>query len=162
MKIKILIVLMPLFIITSIFFYCVTRQQNHIILPFKCIFSTNYIFKKNEKIQIMHVTQDLRIYDEKSGYFLINGDAVIDNVTYQIRRSILLNDIREKEGKTIQATIVKIFPMKNDSIPDALFDTLLQEYQISNDSLQVDFFHLHFRTWLVGGPYSFISVCERY
>jgi hypothetical protein len=92
----------------------------------------------------------------------MNGNAVIDNVSYQVRRSVLLKDIREKQGETFQATIVKTVSMINDSIPDALFNTILQEYQIGDNKLQVDFFHLHYRTWLVGGPYAFISVCQRY
>ncbi|SSH79778.1 Uncharacterised protein [Klebsiella pneumoniae] len=162
MRVKMLAIFSSLFILLVVLFFYSSHQQKTIKLPFKCIYSTDYVFQQNKKTLRMHVTHDLRLYDASTGYFLMNGDTVIDNVTYQIRRSFTLKDIREEQGKTFQAAIVKTDPMTGDSIPDALFNTLLQEYQISNDNLQIDFFHLHFRTWLVGGPYAFISVCQRY
>lgn len=162
MKVKIFAVFTSLFIMSSGLFYFSSRQHESIKLPFKCIYSTEYVFQHNKKTFRMNVTHDLRIYDYSNGYFIMNGDAVIDSVTYQVRRSVLLKNIREMQGKTFQATIVKTVPMKNDTIPDALFNTIIQEYQIDDNTIQVDFFHLHFRTWLVGGPYAFISVCKRY
>ncbi|MDT7012762.1 hypothetical protein [Enterobacter cancerogenus] len=162
MKVKIFTVFTSLFIMLSVLFYFSSRQHQSIKLPFKCIYSTQYILQYKKETLRLNVTHDLRLYDDSSGYFLMNGNAVIDNVSYQVRRSVLLKDIREKQGKTFQATIVKTVSMINDSIPDALFYTILQEYQIGDNKLQVDFFHLHYRTWLVGGPYAFISVCQRY
>lgn len=162
MKIKIFAVFITLFITSSVLFYYFPHQHDSIKLPFKCIYSTEYVFQHDKKEFRINVTHDLRLYDDSTGYFIFNGDAVIDNVSYQVRRSVSLKNIREKQGKTFQATIVKTVPMINDSIPDALFLTILQEYQIDNDKLQIDFFHLHLSTWLVGGPYAFISVCRRY
>lgn len=162
MKVRIFTVFTSLFIMLSVLFYFSSRQNESIKLPFKCIYSTQYILQYKKETLRLNVTHDLRLYDDSSGYFLMNGNAVIDNVSYQVRRSVLLKDIREKQGKTFQATIVKTVSMINDTIPDALFNTILQEYQIGDTKLQVDFFHLHYRTWLVGGPYAFISVCQRY
>ena len=162
MKGKMFAVFTSLFIMLSVVFYFFSRQHESVKLPFKCIYSTEYVFQHNKKTLRMNVLHDLRLYDNNTGYFLMNGNAVIDNVSYLVRRSVLLKDIREIQGETVLATIVKTVPMINDSIPDALFNIILQEYQVGNDKLQVDFFHLHFRTWLVGGPYAFISVCQRY
>lgn len=92
----------------------------------------------------------------------MSGYANIDNVAYQVKRSFLLKDISEKQGKTFEAKIEKYSPLVNDNLPDSIFNIILQEYQIDNNTFQVDFFHLHYRTWLVGGPYAFISVCQRY
>lgn len=162
MKVKMLAMFTLLLVMLYVLFYYSSRQQEVIKLPFKCIYSTDYVFQHNKKTIRMHITHDLRIYDHNTGYFLMNGDVVIDNVSYQIRRSVLVRNILEKQGVTFQATIVKKVPMINDNIPDALFNIVLQEYQSSNNNLQIDFFNLHFRTWLVGGPYAFISVCQRY
>jgi|GEM_PF-624500 len=162
MKAKILTAIVFLLMIISILFYCFFARYITIDLPFKCIYSTDYVFTYNQRIQKIHLTHDLRIYDAKSGYLLMNGYANSENQTYQIRRSILLNNIREKQDRTFQANIIKSISMENDTMPDALFNIILQEYQVGNDNLQLDIFHLHFQTWLIGGPYAFISVCQRY
>ena len=137
-------------------------QQNTITLPFKCIYSTEYTFNYNGRLQKIHLTHDFRFYDKNTGYFIMSGYANIDNVAYQVKRSFLLKDISEKQGKTFEAKIEKNSPLVNDDLPDSFFNVILQEYQIDNNTFQVDFFHLHFNTWLVGGPYAFISVCQRY
>lgn len=136
--------------------------KNSIPLPFKCLYTTQYNFSFAGEPVSMDLTQDIRFYPKGVSYFILNGTASTENKKFNVRRTIFLGNESELQGKTFRYDIKRISRQAGDDIPDNLMNELMYEYSIDNNVLQFDIFHVRSRTWLIGGPYSFISLCLRY
>ncbi len=137
-------------------------HQKKITPPFKCLYTTEYTGLSAGKKTTARLTQDLRIYPEDQDYFILNGTVTYDNATYRVARTLLLRSEKEIQGKTIRLTVERTVKLPGDIVPEPVMDSILQEYYVTPDSLQIDIFPIRGKTYLIGGPYAFISVCLRY
>lgn len=136
--------------------------EKNISLPFKCLYTTEYTSKIDEGDVRLRITHDLRIYSKGQNYLVLNGTANYKNMTYRVARTILLGQQNEIEGKTFRFSTEKVVKSPGDNSPDIVVDSILQEYYVTPGNTQIDIFPLHGRTYLIGGPYAFVSVCLRY
>lgn len=136
--------------------------NDHISLPFKCSYKTNYFYSDNDGVSKINLIQDLRIYSPHSAYFILTGTAQIAGKTYHVKRSLMLDSGDVSQGETFLFNIKKSSRMDGDDVPDAIISKIIHEYSIDPDTLQFDIFPLRYRTYLIGGPYSFVSTCLRY
>lgn len=137
-------------------------HQKNITLPFKCLYTTEYTDVLAGESITVSLTHDLRIYSEGQDYFILNGKATYNNVTYRVARTVLLKSESEIEGKTFRFNADRTVKLPSDNVPEPLMDNILQEYEVTPESLQIDIFPLSGKTYLIGGPYAFVSVCLRY
>ncbi|WP_277973448.1 hypothetical protein [Pantoea agglomerans] len=138
------------------------HRQGNVTIPFKCLFTTEYTGLSAGKKSAIRLIQDLRIYPKGQDYFLLNGTATYDNTTYRVARTLLLRNEKEIQGKTFRLTVERTIKLPGDNVPAPVMDSILQEYYLTPDSLQIDIFPVRGKTYLIGGPYAFINVCLRY
>lgn len=138
------------------------HQQEKITLPFKCLYTTEYTGLPAGGETTVRLTQDLRMYPEGQSYFLLNGTATYGNTTYRVARTLLLGSEKEIQGKTFRLRVERMVRLPGDNVPGPVMDSILQEYYVTPDRLQIDIFPVRGKTYLIGGPYAFISVCLRY
>ncbi len=132
------------------------------IVPFKCTFFTHYDFSKNQSELSFALTQDMRFYSKDSGYVIFNGKVNINGETKKLNRSLLLDNGMFLQGKTISYHIKEMKKSMLDDTPDNVFKLLLGEYTFNPETFQIDVFPLDKKSYVIGGPYSFISSCIRY
>lgn len=154
-----LVVIVAVAVTAFIGHWVVWRER---IVPFKCTFFTHYDFGKNQSDLTFSVTQDMRFYSKESGYVIFNGKVTINGETKKLNRSLLLSDGVFLQGKTISYHIKDMKKSMLDDTPDNVFKMLLGEYTFNPETFQIDIFPLDKKSYIVGGPYSFISSCIRY
>lgn len=159
MKKNILFAVMALLVA---FVICCFIYRKNTMLPFKCLYTERYVFHTDVAKNDKFMTQDLRIYSKDRAYLIFDGQIEISGRKYNVKRSLFLNDGIISEGKTFFYNIKQRVTLPGDNIPDALFDKILHEYSLDENHIQIDLFNLRNKTWLIGGPYSFIGVCIRY
>lgn len=138
------------------------NHKANISLPFRCLYTTEYTGLSAGQNATVRLTQDLRIYPEGPKYFLLSGTVTHGNTTYRVARTLLLRSEKVLQGKTFRLTVERTIKLPGDNVPESIMDSILQEYYVTPDSLQIDIFPIRGKTYLIGGPYAFISVCLRY
>lgn len=136
--------------------------QRDTTLPFKCLYTTEYRTVVRNVPAVFHLTQDLRIYSVNSGWLLLNGTARIGNQTWSLRRSVFMGKGTQNQNETFRFRLDRVSKIAGDDTPDEIVDSLLNEYRIDDNLVQFDIFPLQDSTYLIGGPYAFISLCIRY
>ncbi|WP_337010298.1 FidL-like protein [Pantoea sp. AS142] len=144
-------------------FYWYNYQHNQISLPFNCLYSTDYTFKDKGDIQTIHLKQDLIIRSANHAYFLLNGTAETSGKTYKINRTVLLDKGEVEHGsETIfRYTVNSVNKKADDDLPADIFDNLMSEYTLSSDVFELHVYPQGRETYLLGGTFSYLSVCLR-
>lgn len=137
------------------------RQAND--LPFRCSAFSRYDLSRHEGNKFeFRVTQDLRVENKQSGYLLLNGQAISgDNVT-TLNRRIVLTDGARVDNDTYRFKVGKIVTSTSDTTPDASFNSLLAEIMLDPSHLQLDVNQVDDKSYLIGGPLSYLFICQRY
>ncbi|MHA6313525.1 MULTISPECIES: FidL-like protein [Pantoea] len=131
--------------------------------PFRCSTFTHYDLSRNEGSRIeFQLTQDLRFDSKNSGYLLLNGQAVADSKTTIVNRRIVLSRGEKVDYDTYRYAINDIVSASTDTTPDAVFTLLLAELTLDPSYLQFDVDKIDARSYLIGGPLSYLFTCQRY
>lgn len=132
-------------------------------LPFRCSTFSRYDLSRhdNKKIEFA-VSQDLRFINSDSGYLLLNGQTTFGDEVTTLNRRIALSAGHKLDSDTYRYTIRKIITSTNDSTPDAVFSLLLAEITLDPGYLQLDINQVDKKTYLIGGPLSYLFTCQRY
>ncbi|KAF6661916.1 hypothetical protein HFD92_16835 [Pantoea sp. EKM101V] len=132
-------------------------------LPFRCSAFSRYDLSRHENNKIEFVvSQNLRFINLQSGYLLLNGQATYGDKVTILNRRIALSEGSKIEHDTYRYKIRKIISSTNDTTPDAIFNLLLAEITLDPGYLQLDITQVDKKTYLVGGPLSFLFNCQRY
>lgn len=144
--------------------YWYNYQYNQISLPFNCLYSTDYTFNDKGEIQTLHLKQDLSIKSPANAIFLLNGSAEVRGKIYNINRTVLLDKGEAEHGpKTILRYMVNSVNKKaDDNLPEDIFINLINEYTLSSDIFEIYIYPQGHETYLLGGTFSYLSVCLRY
>lgn len=144
--------------------YWYNFQYSQISLPFNCLYSTDYTFNYKGEHQTLHIEQELNAGSLAHAYFLMNGTAEASGNTYKVNRTILLdNGEVEHGGYTIlRYTVNSVKKKGDDNLPDDIFDTLMNEYTLSSDMFELYVYPQGRGTYLLGGTFSYLSMCLRY
>ena len=150
-------------ILLSAGFYCYNYQHNRVSLPFNCLYSTDYTFTDKDRIQTIHLRQDLSIRSLSHAYFLLNGTAETGGEIYKINRTVLLGNGEVEHGSrtTLRYTVNSVSRKADDNLPEDIFDNLMSEYTLSSDVFELHVYPQGSETYLLGGPFSYLSVCLR-
>lgn len=132
-------------------------------LPFRCSTFSRYDLSRHDdkKIEFV-VSQDLRFIDPDSGYLLLNGQVTFGDKVTTLNRRIALSAGNKIDSDTYRYKIRAIITSINDSTPDAVFNLLLAEITLDPGYLQLDITPVDNKTYLVGGPLSYLFSCQRY
>lgn len=131
--------------------------------PFRCATFTRYdLSRKEEKHLDFAVTQDLRFQNRDSGYLLLNGQATNGDETTLLNRRIILTRGDKVDYDTYRYQIGKIITSSTDTTPDATFNTLLAELTLDPSFLQLNVIKVDEKSYLIGGPLSYLFTCQRY
>lgn len=139
-------------------------QYRQISLPFNCLYSTDYTFNDKGETQTLHLKQELSIGSPVHAFFLMNGTAEESGNKYKISRTILLDKGEVEHGRNtiLRYTISSVNKKADDNLPDDIFDTLMNEYTLSSDVFELYIYPQGRETYLIGGTFSYLSVCLRY
>jgi hypothetical protein len=131
--------------------------------PFRCSTSTHYdLSRKEGSHNEFALIMDLRFQDKTSGYLLLNGQVNYGNVVATLNRRIILNQGDKIDYDTYHYHIENIVTSPTDNTPDAVFNDLLAELTLDPSYLQWDVVQVDTRTYLIGGPLSYLFTCQRY
>lgn len=132
-------------------------------LPFRCSAFSRYDLSRNDikKIEFT-VSQDLRFINADSGYLLLNGQAIVGDEVTTLNRRIALSAGNKIDNDTYRYKIRTIINSTNDTTPDNLFNLLLAEITLDPGYLQLDITQVDKKTYLIGGPLSYLFTCQRY
>ena len=132
-------------------------------LPFRCsTFSRYDLSRHDDKKFEFSVSQDLRFIDSDSGYLLLNGQTTFGDEITTLNRRIALSEGHKIDSDTYRYKIRTIITSTNDSTPDAVFNFLLAEITLDPGYLQLDITQVDKKTYLIGGPLSYLFTCQRY
>ncbi|EFM19335.1 MULTISPECIES: hypothetical protein [unclassified Pantoea] len=148
-------------------FFCLTLfvygyHRSAVSLPFKCLYTTQYHYMREGESLNVHLIHDVRIYSKDSAYILLDGHLRSSTNTYKINRVILLGDGEISQGSTFRFNKTEVKPSHDDNVPAELVHRVLNEYSLTPDTMQIDIFPLADKSFLIGGPSSFLSICLRY
>ncbi|WP_265909993.1 FidL-like protein [Erwinia billingiae] len=131
--------------------------------PFRCsTFSRYDLSRKEGNIFEFAVTQDLRFQDEKTGYLLLNGQAISGDTTTILDRRIILSSGNKIDNDTYRYTISNTITSSTDTTPDTLFNKLLAELTLDHSYLQLSVDKVDDKSYLIGAPLSYLFTCQRY
>lgn len=131
--------------------------------PFRCATFTRYDLSRKEGNHLdFAVTQDLRFQNHDSGYLLLNGQVTSGNNTTLLNRRLILNTGDKIDYDTYRYQIGKIIASSTDTTPDPVFNMLLSELTLDPSYLQLDVVKVDEKTFLIGGPLSYLFTCQRY
>lgn len=137
--------------------------SRHDAFPFRCATFTRYDLSRQEGAYLTFaVTQDLRFQDRKSGYLLLNGQVTRGDQTTILNRRIGLTQGAKIDSETYRYHIDNVITSTTDNTPDATFALLLAELTLDPSWLQLEINRLDSKTYLVGGPLSYLFTCQRY
>lgn len=132
-------------------------------LPFRCSAFSRYDLSRHDaKRTEFTVSQDLRFIDLNSGYLLLNGQVTSGEEVTTLNRRIALSEGHKIDSDTYRYKIRTIITSTNDTTPDALFNLLLAEITLDPTYLQLDITQVDNKTYLIGGPLSYLFTCQRY
>ncbi|SUB19703.1 FidL-like protein [Pantoea agglomerans] len=132
-------------------------------LPFRCSAFSRYDLSRHEGNKFeFRVSQDLRFENKQSGYLLLNGQALSGgNMTLVNRRVRLINGAKVDDD-TYRYEVDKIVISATDTTLDASFNNLLAEIMLDSSHLQLDVTKVDDNAYLIGGPLSYLFLCQRY
>ena len=131
--------------------------------PFRCSTFTRYdLSRRDGARKEFTITQDLRFIDKNSGYLLLNGQVRDDDKVTTLNRRINLIHGGKVDYETYRYRIDKIITSATDNTPDALFNKLLAELTLDSSYLQIDVIQVDKKSYLIGGPLSYLFTCQRY
>jgi len=131
--------------------------------PFRCSTFTRYdLSRSDEARKDFAVTQDLRLIEQHSGYLLLNGQVTDGDKVTVLNRKINLIDGDKIDHNTYRYRIDKIITSSTDNTPDAIFNKLLAELTLDPSYLQLDVIKVDQKSYLIGGPLSYLFTCQRY
>jgi len=152
-----LVVLVVLLIGTDYF-----RKRTE-VFPFRCATFTRYDLSRKEGSHLdFAVTQDLRFQNHDSGYLLLNGQVISANNTTLVNRRLILSTGGKIDYDTYRYQISKIVTSSTDTTPDPVFNMLLAELTLDPSYLQLDVVKVDEKSYLIGGPVSYLFTCQRY
>ena len=131
-------------------------------MPFKCTTFTVYDLSRDRQALVLRLSQDLRLQDRDSGYFLVKGYALSQGTTLVVNRMLNLKDGGPVDSDTFRYRISDITKGPNDTLPDALFDQWLSEIITRPGVFQIDVVEAPSGAWLIGSPVSFLFTCKTY
>jgi len=132
-------------------------------LPFRCSAFSRYDLSRHDgKRTEFTVSQDLRFIDLNSGYMLLNGQVTSADEVTTLNRRIALSEGHKIDSDTYRYKIRTIITSTNDTTPDTLFNLLLTEITLDPTYLQLDIMQVDNKTYLIGGPLSYLFTCQRY
>jgi len=132
-------------------------------LPFRCSTFSLYDLSRRdgEKINFA-VSHDLRFIDSKLGYLLLNGQVTFGDKVTTLNRRIALSAGHKIDSGTYRYKIRTVITATNDTTPDAVFNLLLSEITLDPGYLQLDIKQVDKKSYLIGGPLSYLFTCQRY
>jgi len=132
-------------------------------MPFRCSAFSRYDLSRHDdqKIEFV-VSQDLRFIDSKLGYLLMNGQVTFGDKVTILNRRIALSAGNKIDSDTYRYKLRTTITSTNDTTPDAVFNLLLAEITLDPGYLQLDITQIDKKTYLVGGPLSYLFTCQRY
>lgn len=132
-------------------------------LPFRCSAFSRYDLSRHDDKKIeFAVSQDLRFIDSNSGYLLLNGQVTFGDEVTTLNRRIALSTGRKIDSDTYRYKIRTIITSTNDTTPDGVFNLLLGEIILDSGYLQLNINQVDNKTYLIGGPLSYLFTCQRY
>ncbi|MGK3143642.1 FidL-like protein [Pantoea sp. C2G6] len=132
-------------------------------LPFRCFAFSRYDLSRQEgKPFIFTLSQDLRFESKQSGYLLLNGQVTSGSDVTILNRRIALSDGNKIDGDSYRYKIRKIITSTNDTTPEPVFNRLLAEITLDPNHLQLDIIQTDEKSYLIGGPLSYLFTCQRY
>lgn len=145
-------------------FYWHNYQNNQISLPFNCLYSTDYTFYDKGEVQVLHLKQDLSIRSPADAYFLLNGTAEESGKIYNINRTVILDKGEVEHGRNtlLRYMVNSVNKKADDNVPEYIFNNLMNEYTLSSDIFELYIYPQGHETYLLGGTFSYLSVCLRY
>ncbi|SFO51841.1 FidL-like putative membrane protein [Candidatus Pantoea varia] len=131
--------------------------------PFRCSAFSRYDLSRHDDDKIKFaVSQDLRFIDSKQGYLLLNGQVNFGDKVTTLNRRVALSAGNKIDSDTYRYKIRTVITATNDTTPDAVFNILLAEITLDPGYLQLDVTQIDKKTYLVGGPLSYLFTCQRY
>lgn len=131
--------------------------------PFRCATFTRYDLSRKEGNRLdFNVTQDLRFQNRNSGYLLLNGQVISGDNTTLLNRRLILTTGDKIDYDTYRYKISQIITSATDTTPDAIFNILKAELTLDPSYLQLDVVKVDEKSYLIGGPLSYLFTCQRY
>lgn len=131
--------------------------------PFRCSTFSRYDLSRSAAKNIeFAISHDLRFEAENDGYLLLNGQAKVDGHTFIFNRRIVLINGAKIDNNTYRYKIGKIITSTTDNTPDEFFNLLLAEITLGPSYLQLDVDKVDEDSYLIGGPLSYLFICQRY
>jgi len=93
---------------------------------------------------------------------LLNGQVTSADEVTTLNRRIALSEGHKIDSDTYRYKIRTIITSTNDTTPDTLFNLLLTEITLDPTYLQLDIMQVDNKTYLIGGPLSYLFTCQRY
>lgn len=132
-------------------------------LPLRCSAFSRYDLSRHEGNKFeFRVSQDLRFENKQSGYLLLNGQAISGDSVTTLNRRIRLIDGAKVDNDTYRYKVGKIVTSTSDTTPNASFSNLLAEILLDPSHLQLDVTQVDDKSYLIGGPLSYLFICQRY
>lgn len=131
--------------------------------PFRCSTFSRYDLSRKEGKRIeFAVTQDLRFQDDKTGYLLLNGQTTLGDNSMIVNRRIVLSGGNKIDTDTYRYNISNTITSPTDTTPDSMFNMLLAELTLDHSYLQLSVDKVDKKSYLIGGPLSYLFTCQRY
>lgn len=131
--------------------------------PFRCATFTRYELSRKEGSHLdFAVTQDLRFQNYDSGYLLLNGQVTSGDNTTLVNRRLILTKGGKIDYDTYRYQISKIITSSTDTTPDTVLNMLLAELTLGPSYLQLNVVKVDEKSYLIGGPLSYLFTCQRY
>lgn len=131
--------------------------------PFRCATFTRYDLSRKEGSHLdFAVTQDLRFQNRDSGYLLLNGQVTSGDSITVLNRRLILTAGGKIDYDTYRYQIDKVIASTTDTTPDPIFNALLAELTLDPSYLQLDVDKVDEKSYLIGGPLSYLFTCQRY
>lgn len=155
-SLSILSVLIVFFIAAGLFY----KPSTH--YPFKCYGFIEYNLVLDNKEVQLNLSQDIRLYDDKTGEISFSGRVMYDNRNTVFNRKIMLTNTSRLDEDTLKFTIKKTVKSLSDNTPDDFYNLLMDEYVASQHTIQIDLIEIVSGLWVIGSPTSFIMICQAY
>ncbi len=134
-------------------------SENNLILPLRCYSFTQYDLGGEGQTLKFNVAQDLRLYKDGTGYFLLNGRVLINNEEKNLGRTLILNRGEVRGSNTAHYSISRIIISPTDNTDNPTFEKLLAEFTGDPETLQLDVINVGHHTFMMGSPLSFVFTC---
>jgi hypothetical protein len=92
----------------------------------------------------------------------MNGQVTFGDKVTILNRRIALSAGNKIDSDTYRYKLRTTITSTNDTTPDAVFNLLLAEITLDPGYLQLDITQIDKKTYLVGGPLSYLFTCQRY